>query len=891
MNRLAICLFLALLLPAGIAGQVSAQTVDSVTPAAKRLPRVLVLHSFNQGNFRTDGLSRGIADQFLRSGLNIQTSTEYLDLPLLGHTPQYPAFLDGKRAAIKALLDAGPVDAVLLTDHMAMNFWAANSAGLGPEIPVVYCGVGDSIPQDLLALKRVTGVVERPGFDDTIREARRLFPAADKLLVVGEPGLLFEANRKLLRSDLEAFAPDLRVEYLADMDIVSIERRLGQLEPGWLVFTVGRPEEGGKVMYQTDAATRITRASPVPVFVVWRSWMGHGPVGGKIIVPEDQGTAAAAIVAEIVRGRAAEHLPPRIEESGKYVFDYAALERFGLSESLLPAGALLLNKPVSFYETNRHLAWVWGLVTALLVVVCAGLTLYVAQRRRAQALLTIQANFTQSVMEAMPTPVFYKDAAGVYQGCNRAFEEFFRMSRKELIGRTVFDIYSPQEAAFFKQKDDELLAVQTPQRYEFDKASPNGVRQVMIQKAVYRDAVGKAVGLVGVFADITDLRRAEYEVKKTGNYLQAILDSSPLAIFCVDEDGTITHTNLKARELCAGRPMDRLQEALDRMDFLMDSVRDSITTGELHALPRQVAEAGGVLHAEDVVIYPLRDIGLREAVVCIDDVTERHRMQQLLVQSEKMMSVGGLAAGMAHEINNPLGGIMQSAQVVVNRMRTDLAANRREAEKVGCSLETIRAYLDARDIPELLENLRECAKRAADIVANMLEFSRRSSSAWLPMSVNTLVEKALELCLQDYNLSESFDFRKIAIVREFDPQNPSVPCSSQQIQQVLFNILRNAAQAMSKTTDPVITVRTGVEDDRVFIQVEDNGPGMDEATRRKVFEPFFTTKEPGLGTGLGMSVSYFIVRENHGGEIDVDSEPGKGARFMVKLPLKGRSRG
>jgi len=891
MNRFVIRVFiLTLLLLAGVPVQYPAQAVQSADSAVVKRPyRVLVLHSFNQGNFRTDGLARGIADAFQDSGLGIQTATEYLDLPILGNTPQFPDFLEGKRASIKALLDAGPVDAVLLTDLVAMNFWAENSAGLGPDIPVVYCGVGDSIPADILALKRVTGVVERPGFGDTIREARRLFPKADKLLVVGEPGLMFEANKKLLHADMDAFKSELQVEYLADKDIEAIERRLSQLEPGWLVLTVGRPEQNGKVMYQTDAAARLSKASRAPVFAMWRSWMGHGPVGGKIIVPEDQGEAAAELMAEILRGRSADQLPPRVEQAGRYVFDHTVMERFGLRESQLPPGALVLNKPVSFYETNRHLVWVWGLVTALLFVISAALALYVAQRRRAQDLLAAQANFTQSLMEAMPTPVFYKDANGLYQGCNRAFEEFFQTPRKDLIGKSVFDIYPPEEAAVFKRKDDELMAAQAPQRYEFDKASPNGVRQVMIQKAVYRNAAGRSVGLVGVFVDVTDLRRAEREVQKTGSYLQAILDSSPLAIFCVDEEGVITHTNLKARELCAGRPLTRLQEALDRMGFLMDSVRDSIATGELHALPRQVTEVDGAPHAEDVVIYPLYAIGLREAVVCIDDVTERHRMQQMLVQSEKMMSVGGLAAGMAHEINNPLGGIMQSAQVVMNRMRVDLAANRREAEKLDCPMETIRAYLDARDIPELLGNLRECAKRAADIVANMLEFSRRSSSAWLPVEVNALVEKALELCLQDYNLSEKYDFKRIVIHREFDAANPSVPCSAQQIQQVVFNILRNAAQAMAEagTPEPSITVRTGKNDECVFIHVSDNGPGMDEATKRKVFEPFFTTKEPGLGTGLGMSVSYFIVRENHGGEIDVDSEPGKGARFTVRLPMKG----
>jgi signal transduction histidine kinase len=172
----------------------------------------------------------------------------------------------------------------------------------------------------------------------------------------------------------------------------------------------------------------------------------------------------------------------------------------------------------------------------------------------------------------------------------------------------------------------------------------------------------------------------------------------------------------------------------------------------------------------------------------------------------------------------------------------------------------------------------------------MLQFSKRSSSAWLPVAVNSLVDKALDLCLQDYNLSEKYDFRKIAVVKEYDPTDPSVPCSGQQIQQVAFNLMRNAAQAMAEAgvQNPAIILRTRIEGDCVVIEVEDNGPGMDEETRRKAFEPFFTTKGPGLGTGLGLSVSYFIVRENHGGEIEMDSAPGQGARFKVSLPLHDR---
>jgi len=119
---------------------------------------------------------------------------------------------------------------------------------------------------------------------------------------------------------------------------------------------------------------------------------------------------------------------------------------------------------------------------------------------------------------------------------------------------------------------------------------------------------------------------------------------------------------------------------------------------------------------------------------------------------------------------------------------------------------------------------------------------------------------------------------------------PQVKCEASKIQQVIFNILKNGAQVMSesveKKKEPRFTLRLMPEEDMARIEIEDNGPGMDEATRKRVFEPFYTTKPVGAGTGLGLSVSYFIITENHGGTMEVESEPGKGAKFIIRLPLE-----
>ncbi|WP_243438352.1 ATP-binding protein [Fundidesulfovibrio soli] len=853
----------------------------------QRPSKVLVLHSYSHGVFRTDGLSRGITEQFGKSVRPVQEIVEYLDVSIMGKSPGYAAYLEGKRESIKALIQSEPPDAVLLTDWKAMEFWVDNSQTFGPDLPVVYCGVGDSLPEELRVLKRVTGVLERPGFGDAMLEASRLFPEARKVLVVGEKGLHFHAVREMLHKDLANLSPRLAIEYMESMEISAIEERLSQLGPDWIVYVVGRPELNGKVMLQSDASPRISAASPAPVFITWASWMGFGPVGGKIIVPDEQGKGAAKLVLAMLGAGTPGAVPPRMEANGRFMFDYNALVRFNLEESRLPSGSLVINKPPSILDSYRHVVWTYIAIMVLLAATCGILAQHVASRRRLQGQLAAQVNFVGSLMEAMPTPVFFKGVDGRYLGCNPAFEEFMGMTREQLIGRSVHDLYPESEADIYKAKDDALFAAGPVQIYEYEKMTPAGPRQIRFHKAIYRDAAGKTAGLVGVIADITDLRRAEREVENTRNYLQAIIDSSPSAMLCMDAEGRITHANAKARASCVLDSRRDSAFSLPCVGDLSEQVSASITEGKLVSLPRRISQEGGRTKVEDVIIYPLASLGMSEAVVRIDDVTEQHRLQEVLIQSEKMMSVGGLAAGMAHEINNPLGGVMQSAQVIANRLRPELEVNRRAAELAGCSMDSVAGYLRLREIYPLLDNLRESAKRAAGIVSNMLEFSRRSTSAWLPADLNDIVERALALCQQDYNFSKHYDFKKINIVKEFDPANPFVPCSPSQIQQVLFNLMRNAAQAMSQgqTAEPVLTLRTRIEGDWAVIEVEDNGPGMEESVRRKVFEPFFTTKSPGSGTGLGLSVSYFIVRENHGGEFDVISAPGKGARFILRLPL------
>lgn len=273
----------------------------------------------------------------------------------------------------------------------------------------------------------------------------------------------------------------------------------------------------------------------------------------------------------------------------------------------------------------------------------------------------------------------------------------------------------------------------------------------------------------------------------------------------------------------------------------------------------------------------------------VQDVTEHVRMQELIMQSEKMLSVGGLAAGMAHELNNPLGGILQGIQNIQRRISTELDKNRDVAQELGIELESIDTYLQQRNIMDFLHGIKEASERAAVIVDNMLKFSRKPQGTLSPEDLVELVDRTLELAKVDYDLKKSYDFKNIEIVRDYDTSTGTVPCIPSEIQQVLLNLLRNAAQAFQATELPAdkprVLLRIHRKGQMACIDVSDNGPGMDEKVRQRVFEPFFTTRKVGEGTGLGLSVSYFIVTQEHRGSLSVASQPGKGATFTLCLPV------
>lgn len=260
--------------------------------------------------------------------------------------------------------------------------------------------------------------------------------------------------------------------------------------------------------------------------------------------------------------------------------------------------------------------------------------------------------------------------------------------------------------------------------------------------------------------------------------------------------------------------------------------------------------------------------------------------QSQLLQSEKMAAIGQLAAGVAHEINNPVGFVNSNLGTLkgyVDKLLTVLDAYERASARLPAEerddIAVVRHDADLdylrQDIVDLLRESDDGLARVRKIVQDLKEFSHVDESEMQEADLNAGMESTLNVVWNEIKY-------KAEVVKDYGPLPPA-RCIPAQVNQVFMNLLVNAAQAIEERG--IITIRSGIENDWVWMEVADTGKGMAPEVRRRIFEPFFTTKPVGKGTGLGLSLSYDIVVKKHGGRIDVASEPGRGTTFRVWLPL------
>ncbi len=539
------------------------------------------------------------------------------------------------------------------------------------------------------------------------------------------------------------------------------------------------------------------------------------------------------------------------------------------------------------------------LTMALLLIFTSGLVISRIQvKRKTKELWAKNQELQESeelfslFMDYLPLMVFIKDENSKNLYVNKRTNEL--LGEKGWVGKSVLDILPKKRAEAMVADDRKVLSTGYKNIFEEFPDKNNEMRFYNTQK--FRiERPGKPPLLGGITVDITELETARKELQMTNKRFQIIMDSLDSLVYISDMNTyELLFVNRHARDLWGDVTGKTCWKSIQTDQ---PGPCDFCTNHKLldtHGNPSGVH----VWEYRNTVTnrwYECRDQAIQWTdgrlvrLEIATDITERKHSREMMIQSEKMLSVGGLAAGMAHEINNPLAGMMQNAQVLLNRFDNSFPADEKAAMEAGTTLPVIKDFMEKRNIIKILHSIHGAGQQAAKIVENMLDFARQSDATKHKQNIAEIMDKTLELAQNDYDLKKRYDFRQFQIVKEYDPDLPFVSCEGSKIQQVIFNILKNATEAMAevKQTDkaPGLILRLKKDEHKIHMEIEDNGPGMDQETSKRIFEPFFTTKETTKGTGLGLSLSYFIIVEDHGGEMNIESTLGKGTKFIITLPL------
>lgn len=546
------------------------------------------------------------------------------------------------------------------------------------------------------------------------------------------------------------------------------------------------------------------------------------------------------------------------------------------------------------------------------------------------------------LLDAIQTPILVH-RGGPILFANKALEKLTGYPQDELIGTPFYTVVHPDSRELAQQRGGARMRGEpVPSVYEFQLMTVDKNVQRWVELTASLLTLNGLPTIVAALYDLTERREAEARQKHLRQVMAQIIDGDPVPTFVLGADHKVAHwnracatiTGLAARDVigtnrqwAAFYPAERPVMA----DLVLNGTLESGFETLYRNRFQRSAIVEGAFEAEDFfpnfgehgcwlffTAAPIRDANGRiiGAIETLQDVTARHlaedalrehqaKLEQLveertgqlaqandqLVQSEKLASIGQLAAGVAHEINNPIGYVHSNIGALENYLADlfgmlDLYEAAEPAITSPEQMAAIKAKRQAvdidflkEDIPMLMHESREGITRVKKIVQDLKDFSHVDSTLeWQWVNLHNGIDSTLNVVNNEIKY-------KADVVKEYGDL-PEVECLPSQLNQVFMNLMVNAAHAMGEERGR-ITVRTGSGSagDSVWLEFSDNGSGIPEDIQARIFDPFFTTKPVGKGTGLGLSLSYGIIQK-HNGTISVKSKPGEGTTFRIELPVK-----
>jgi PAS domain S-box-containing protein len=511
----------------------------------------------------------------------------------------------------------------------------------------------------------------------------------------------------------------------------------------------------------------------------------------------------------------------------------------------------------------------------------------------------------RTVVQNMPVMLDAFDAVGVIVAWNRECERVTGYAADEVVGNPLsMELLYPDPDYRKRVFDYYAGGTSDPATQEWELRAKDGTRRIVAWTTIAKRCPIPGWSVWAVGTDVTHLRETEQALRESERRHRQLLDLAQEGIWAIDAEARTTFVNPRMAEML-GTSVESMRNRL-LFDFVDENARRQARE-DLDRRRQGIAEQheftfrranGHPLHAL-VSTNPITDETGRfiGAMAVVSDLTENRRLQDDLLQAQKMESIGRLAAGIAHEINTPTQFVSDNVSFLADALKDlDGIVTRAQqmAETNGAcpqSIELLNAIKKA-DLPYLQEELpkslaqaREGLDRIAKIVRAMKEFSHPGSVEKKPTDINRAIQTTLTVARNEWKYVAEAKL-------DLDPNLPPVPCLPGELNQVILNLLVNAAHAIGDVVGTglgrkgTITLCTRHDGAWAEIRIVDTGTGMPPHVRQRIFEPFFTTKPQGKGTGQGLALAWNVIVKKHGGTIDVQTEEGKGTEFVLRLPLK-----
>jgi len=480
-----------------------------------------------------------------------------------------------------------------------------------------------------------------------------------------------------------------------------------------------------------------------------------------------------------------------------------------------------------------------------------------------------EARFTE-LFETLQEGIYIATTEDVILEVNPALVKMLGYdSKEELLSKRVSEFVADEEQRAALIRD--INRQPSPEGRELTLRRKDGQLLYCLNTATaVRDTSGKVIRYQGALVDITERRNIEKRLHKQQEFAHRLVESFPDLIFVIDLERRYTFVSPKVKDALGYDSAEALKLTFGDWTHPDDrrtltAAFDDVVAGRktFSSVEVQVRHKEGNWRRLRCHFSPLCDEKgkIEGVVISARDVTEVKRLEEQLIQAEKLAAMGQMLAGVAHELNNPLTAILGVSELLRDRQGVDENTKRQ------------------------LEMAHRQARRAARIVQNLLEFSRPASPQKKVLDLNSIVDRTIQL--------HEHSLKRNNIEVEFQPQPglPPIVGDANQLIQVVLNLVSNAEQAIREVRPSGrIQVHVGKRGQLVFVNVKDDGVGIRPEALPKLFDPFFTTKRPGGGTGLGLSICMSIVRE-HGGDIEAESVAGGGALFSVTLPIASKEAG